>query len=106
MPKTPHKNKKFDISLGTVLRKFRLGAGLTLDELGKKANLGLSRSALSGLERGKHQMTSYQLFQILKTLNLSLNDFFEEVKRNFEGFKFDGIGIQDKTGKVINIKEL
>lgn len=64
---------------GKVLRKLRLAAGLTQEELGFKA--GLQRKYISLLELGEQQPTLTSIFKLSSALNIKpgrILDLMEE----------------------------
>ena len=58
--------------LGEILKKARVDAGFTLEELNEASGLGLSKGSFSAMENGKQQVSAYQLFCISKALNIPI----------------------------------
>jgi transcriptional regulator with XRE-family HTH domain len=65
--------------LAQELRKARMAAGLTQEELAAKAHL--SREYVNYIERGKRQPTVAVFIRICKALKLHPPDFLERVLR-------------------------
>lgn len=68
-----------NIAFGTVLRKLRLKAGLTQEQLGFEADL--RRTYISILELGQQQPSLPTVFKIAKALNISAAKLIELVER-------------------------
>lgn len=64
------------VGLGARIRDLRLGAGLSLRELGQR--LGISASAMSQIERGVMQPSVNRLLAIVTALDVPLARVFEE----------------------------
>ena len=70
-------NKLMDI--GTVIRKLRKDAGLTLAQLSEKS--GVALATLSRVETGKMTGTLESHMQVAKALGLTLPQFYSEVDK-------------------------
>ena len=66
----------FNATIGKNLRRFRMAARLTQDEVA--SNIGVSRATIANMETGRQAMSAYQLVRIARALNLpSLDDLFD-----------------------------
>ncbi|WP_244145213.1 helix-turn-helix domain-containing protein [Paraburkholderia tuberum] len=70
------------VVFGAVLRKHRLLAELTQEQLAFEA--GIERSYVSMLERGRNQPTLAMLFAIAKALNCSPSTLIAEVEQTLQ----------------------
>jgi transcriptional regulator with XRE-family HTH domain len=66
--------------LGEELRKARLGAGLTQEELAFKADV--SRNYISLLERGEKSPTVQLLLRLCKALGVKASTVIARIERN------------------------
>jgi transcriptional regulator with XRE-family HTH domain len=66
--------------LGDELRKARLGAGLTQEELAFKADV--SRNYISLLERGEKSPTVQLLLRLCKALGVKASTIVAHIERN------------------------
>ncbi len=66
--------------LATELRKSRLAAGLTQEELAAKANL--SREYVNYLERGKREPTVAVFIRLCKAMKVHAPDLLERVVKD------------------------
>lgn len=76
MTRTSKRNPDFDRMLGGFINKMRKDKKWSLLNLNQRAGLQLTKSALSGIERGVQQLTTYQIFLLSKALNFSVDYFF------------------------------
>lgn len=60
---------------GYSLRKLRIKAGLSQEELAERAEI--DRSYLGGIERGEHNLALVNILKIAAALNLSPHDLLE-----------------------------
>lgn len=65
---------------GSTLRKLRLGAGLSQEELAERANI--DRSYLGAIERGEHNVALLNIIKIASALGV---EPFELLEQNSEG---------------------
>ena len=66
----------FNATIGKNLRRFRMAARLTQDEVA--SNIGVSRATIANMETGRQAMSAYQSVRIARALNLpSLDDLFD-----------------------------
>lgn len=101
------KNNRFNESLGRILRTARSEKKLTLDEIGKKAKLNLTRSALSYIELGSQQISAFQLYKICQALNLSCDKVFKEIEDILlEEERYKNLTVQMDDNKIISIGEI
>lgn len=63
-------------ALGEKIREARKSNNMTLEALSDKAQLGLQRSSIINIEKGRQQISVHQLLSIADALNLSLDDLF------------------------------
>ncbi|MEO0271344.1 MAG: helix-turn-helix domain-containing protein [candidate division WOR-3 bacterium] len=79
----------FEKEIGEKIRKIRKSEGLTLKELSLRS--GLTKSALSQIERGKITPSISTFKSILDALGLSFSEFFEKEEKGvfFKFGKFD-----------------
>lgn len=61
------------LSLGALIRDARTEKGITLEDLSALSGIGLSRSALSKIEKGEQRLYVHQLLQLASALGLSVN---------------------------------
>jgi len=74
--------------MGSKIRNLRMGRGWKLGELSEKS--GISMAMLSKIENGRVYPTFPTLLRVLKTLEVDLNAFFEDMSMNtdFPGYIF------------------
>jgi transcriptional regulator with XRE-family HTH domain len=89
--------------VGSLIRSKRIEKEMTLDQLNKNSGLGLTRSALSNMELGKQQMTTYQLFVLSKFLGISINKLFNDINKKL--IKKNTLKILDGNNQI-NIEDL
>ncbi|RIK09819.1 MAG: XRE family transcriptional regulator [Acidobacteria bacterium] len=74
MKTSKHHDKPFHVgtaaTLGLAIRHYRLAAGLSQDELAKRA--GLHRTYLSGLEQGRETEQLRRIFRVLNQLGVGI----------------------------------
>lgn len=68
------------LEFGRVLRRLRLAAGLTQEQLGQEA--GLQRNYVSLMERGVNQPTITTIFKLATALNISASEMITEVEKS------------------------
>lgn len=69
----------FNNALGERIREEREIRGISLETLSTQSNVGISRSAMSAIERGKQQVSVYHLFLLAKYLKISLDDVIQPI---------------------------
>jgi len=69
--------EKFNLLLGNLLRNIRTELGLSQIEFASKAGLG--RTYYGSIERGEKAISTYNLFLLLTTNNISISEFFEKI---------------------------
>lgn len=74
--------------MGSKIRNLRMGRGWKLGELSERS--GISMAMLSKIENGRVYPTFPTLLRVLKTLEVDLNTFFEDMSMNndFPGYIF------------------
>jgi transcriptional regulator with XRE-family HTH domain len=80
--------------IGETLRRLRRERGLTLEELGKRAELG--RGQLSRIENNKQEATLSTLAKILSCQGVSRREFF----RRYELVESEAQAVQRDEGKA------
>ena len=65
----------YQIIFGESLRKLRVQADFSQEELAERA--GIDRSYLGGIERGEHNLALINIIKIAKALNLSPHRLLE-----------------------------
>lgn len=70
---------EFQKNLGSNLRRIRNDCSWTIEKLALES--GLTYSQIGRIELGKRNPSCFTMFQISKTLNVSITEFF---KRNME----------------------
>ncbi|MBZ0201868.1 MAG: helix-turn-helix transcriptional regulator [Ignavibacteria bacterium] len=68
----------FLLNIGNHLHKRRIQLGLSQEDLAYKAHI--DRSYISGIERGKRNISIYTLKKITDSLNMNIIDVFEKGK--------------------------
>jgi transcriptional regulator with XRE-family HTH domain len=68
--------KKFTVSMGKLIKKARLEAGMSQVELAKEANF--RQASISEIENGKREVTSSELVYFCYALNKPIIYFFPE----------------------------
>lgn len=68
------KEEQLKIDIGEDIRKCRIKAGLTQEQLGEKVNL--TYKSISAVENGQKQLKSCKLILIAKELSMSLDDLY------------------------------
>lgn len=63
--------------VGSRIRDFRKDSRLTLEKLSKLSGLNLSRSSISNIERGKQDISVYQLYALSNVLDVPVGSFFD-----------------------------
>jgi len=71
---------KESLEFGRVLRRLRLAAGFTQEQLGQEA--GLQRNYVSLMERGVNQPTVTTIFKLAAALNISASEMIAEVEKS------------------------
>jgi len=71
---------KESLEFGRVLRRLRLAAGFTQEQLGQEA--GLQRNYVSLMERGVNQPPLTTLFKLAAVLNISASEMIAEVEKS------------------------
>jgi transcriptional regulator with XRE-family HTH domain len=64
------------MEIGNKLKQIRLKQGLSLEQLAKK--VGVTKSFLSQVEKNKSSPSLASLIKILRVLNVSMHEFFQE----------------------------
>jgi transcriptional regulator with XRE-family HTH domain len=59
----------FYVALGLLIKKSRLNSGLTQEELADK--LGLSRTSITNIEKGKQRILAHTVAELAAKLNVS-----------------------------------
>lgn len=72
---------KESLEFGRVLRRLRLAAGFTQEQLGHET--GLQRNYVSLMERGVNQPTITTLFKLAAVLNISASEMIAEVEKSY-----------------------
>ena len=107
--KRAYKDVDFDKRLGLVLRELRKNKGLTLEKLNEKTGLNLTKSAWSGIENGKQQVSARQLFKIAEALNTDLQIIDDRVNgfptRNDRDRKMFVQGLKEMVGIIDEARE-
>lgn len=88
------------VVFGAVLRKHRLLAELTQEQLAFEA--GIERSYVSMLERGRNQPTLATLFAIAKALNCSPSTLIAEVEQTLQARRRSKKGAPKATAKRVS----
>ena len=87
------------VVFGAVLRKHRLLAELTQEQLAFEA--GIERSYVSMLERGRNQPTLTMLFAIAKALNCSPSALIAEVELTMQTRRRSKKAVPKATAKRV-----
>jgi len=87
------------VVFGAVLRKYRLLAELTQEQLAFEA--GIERSYVSMLERGRNQPTLTMLFAIAKALNCSPSALIAEVELTMQTRRSSKKAVPKATAKRV-----
>lgn len=66
-----------DLAIAKTLKKYRVGAGISQEQLAFKANL--HRTYISQLERGLKSITVKTLFKITESLEVEIDEFMKRV---------------------------
>jgi len=69
------------VGIGELIKYHRTNQNLSMNTLAKKANVG--QSGLSSIEAGKRQPTFDILDRIVRALNLTWAEFFQEAEPEF-----------------------
>lgn len=69
--------EKFNILLGDHLRNHRESLGLSQCQLALKSNTHINY--IGSIERGEQSITVYKLYEILSSVDIDLNEFFEDL---------------------------
>lgn len=75
-PPPPH------VAFGLVLRKYRLAAGLSQEQLGLES--GVQRNFISLIETGQNQPTITTIFKLAGALKLKPSKLISEAEKCFE----------------------
>jgi len=69
--------QEYQIIFGESLRKLRVQADFSQEELAERA--GIDRSYLGGIERGEHNLALINIIKIAKALNLPPHKLLESL---------------------------
>jgi len=69
--------EKLNLKIGKKIRSLRVEKGYSQEKLAEMSNL--HRNYIGMVERGEKNITVEKLSQILDSLNLTLEKFFEEI---------------------------
>lgn len=72
--------QEYQIIFGESLRKLRVQADFSQEELAERA--GIDRSYLGGIERGEHNLALINIIKIAKALNLPPHKLLESLAAN------------------------
>ena len=70
-------------AISKTILSFRKSKGLTQEQLAEKSEL--DRTYISGIEREKRNLTIGSVETIILALDVSLDDFLDELKTNYRG---------------------
>lgn len=96
MTSMENSTKGFKVILGGLLREERQRSGLTLDGALQATDLGVSKSALSAIERGDQQVSGKQLYELWQAYGSSIDSLFQKVREKTTLNKFKKIQIRPK----------
>ncbi len=68
--------------LGEKIRSLRREQEMTLEDLAEKSELGLSKSSIINIEKGRQQITVYQLYRLALALNVRLEQILSEIMQD------------------------
>lgn len=69
--------KKFNKLLGEHIRKHRESLGISQHQLASDSNTHINY--IGSVERGEKSITVYKLYEILSSVDIDLNEFFEDL---------------------------
>lgn len=69
--------QQYQLLFGETLRKIRIDAELSQEELAERA--GIDRSYLGGIERGEHNLALINIIKIANALNLPPHKLLESL---------------------------
>lgn len=72
-----YEDNLFPLVVGEIIMQLRKSMGMTGKELAKQ--LGISQQQVSSYENGMSHMTIEKLYNIIKCLDISIDDFFSYV---------------------------
>ncbi len=73
---------EFELPFGTALRRVRLAAGLTQEQLGLEA--GVQRNFISLIELGQNQPTIGTIAKLARALDMKASELVSEAEREHE----------------------
>lgn len=68
--------------LGEKIRSLRQEKDMTLEELAEKSQLGLSKSSIINIEKGRQQITVYQLYRFALALNVRFDSLLSDIMQD------------------------
>ena len=71
LPKEELTKEELSNSIGKLIRELRLSKKMSMESLSNETGIGYSQ--LSRIERGKINTTIFQIYLIIKTLNVPIN---------------------------------
>ena len=78
--------EELSVSIGKVIREFRLSKKMSIESLSNETGLGYSQ--LSRIERGKINTSIYHIYIIVKTMNIPiktiLKSFVRAIMRSYK----------------------
>lgn len=72
------------LSLGDKIREMRQSHGMTLEALAEKSGLGLGKASIVNIEKGRQQVTVYQLYRLANALGVQLEALLSSVREDNE----------------------
>ena len=72
------------MTIGELLKKYRLNMGLTLSEMAADI---VSTSYYSKVEKNQHRISAEDLFEILRAHSISLGNFLNQLTQDKDNFK-------------------
>lgn len=71
-------NKKVNVQVGNILRKYREARGMSQEDFAEF--IGLTRAYYGRIEVGKHSLTVEKCYIICNNLNIRLEDLFTDIE--------------------------
>ena len=78
------KKSVFYVLLGSNIRRIRKDKNLRLDDLGKATGVDLGKSSVINIEKGRQQLSVYQLVAIAAALGVTTNELLEGISNEQE----------------------
>lgn len=84
-------NIEFDQALGNKIRSLRKNKRMTQAQLGMLSDKKLSKATIVNIEKGRQQVSAYQLTQFARILSASVTDLLPEDLEKMRAQSFESL---------------